>query len=288
MKRTHLFLALVIAGLVVSLVPADAPAAMVQAQGEPDYAYNWYIPYIESWEYTRLVERFDTDPGWEQVLPKDPKDGWFEHAPGTKTLVGNVTDNSALMLTWPGWFTRGDFKLEVDARHVGPLRKSFNGLGLVFNLRIDEENPRDHHFYALMIAMGAAQNFWSLVRFDDTRATYETNDGYRGGPNFMRDWDGWNHLEVRVIDGYITVYCNGKPLPGRQLPVEGKYLADGRLVGLVATSYEFDNAVVEFDNFELTPLYPGDPEYDEVIQMIEARAQLSEVQFDTPPLDLHK
>jgi hypothetical protein len=277
-----------IVGLVLSLVPANTPAATVEAQASTQAGLTAYLPYVEVWEYTHQIERFTTDPGWEQILPKDPKDGWFEHDPDRDTWVGIVTDNSALNLTWPGWFTRGDFKLEVDARHVGPLRKSFNGLGLVFNLEIDEENPRDHHFYALMIAMGAAQNFWALVRFDDTRATYETNDGYRGGPNFMNDWDRWNHLEVRVIDGYITVYCNGKPLPGRQLPVEGKYLADGRLVGLVATSYEFDNAVVEYDNFELTPLKPGDPEYDEVIQMIEARAKLEEVQFDTPALDLHK
>jgi hypothetical protein len=286
LKRTHLFLALAIVGLVLSLVPANTPTATVQAQ-DP-YEYKWHMPYLEFWEYTEQIERFDTDPEWEQLLPKDPTDGFFEHAPGSQTLVGNVTDNSALMLTWPGWFTRDDFKLEVDARHVGPLHKSFNGLGLVFNLRISEEDPRDHHFYALMIAMGAAQNFWALVRFDNTRATYLTNDGYRGGPGFMRDWDGWNHIEVRVVDGYIAVFCNDKALPGRTLPVEGTYLAEGRLVGLVATSYEFDNAVVEFDNFKLTPLYPGDPDYEEVIAMRDAQAALNAVQFDTPPLDLHK
>ena len=58
-------------------------------------------------------------------------------------------------------------------------------------------------------------------------------------------------------------------------------------MGLVVTSYEFSNGEIEFDDFKLTPLRPGDPEYDAVIQMREARAQLGEVQFDTPPMDLH-
>jgi hypothetical protein len=268
--------------LTLSLVPANAPARVTQAQeSKATEEYNVYLPVVAPYQLIQS-EGFGTapDPEWEQARLKDPKDGFFEPSPATGTLLGHVTDNSALIVTWPGWRVHGDYKIEVDARHVGPMHKSFNGLGLVFNATDSFD-----HFYALMLAMGAAQNFWALVRFDNTRATYETNSGYRGGPNFMKDWDGWNHLEVRVIDGEINVYCNGKWLPGGM--AEGKYLADNRLVGLVATSYEFDNAEIEYDNLKLTPLYPGDPEYDEVIQMREARAALGEIEFDTPALDLH-
>jgi hypothetical protein len=31
----------------------------------------------------------------------------------------------------------------------------------------------------------------------------------------------------------------------------------------VVTSYEFSNGLVEFDDFKLTRLYPGTPEYEE-------------------------
>jgi hypothetical protein len=281
LKRTHLFLALAIVGLVLGLVPANAPATMVQAQDSPQAEHYTYIPYLR-YKPAPRVETFKTDTAWPQRwLKNDPKDGYFAQSPETQSLWAYVTDNSALIVTWPGWRIRGDYKIEVDARHVGPLRKSFNGLGLVFNATDDF-----NHFYALMLAMGAAQNFWALVRFDDNKATYETNDGYRGGPNFMRDWDKWNELEVRVVEGMIVVYCNNKPLPSGE--AIGTYLADDRLIGLVATSYEFDNGLMEYDNLKLTPLYPGDPEYDEVIQLRDARAKLDEVQFDTPPLDLHK
>jgi hypothetical protein len=280
MKRTHIVVTLMALVLTLSLVPTNVPARVVQAQeGGAQEMFYAYLPSVASWQMIK-TEDFGTDPGWAEARIKDPKDGWFEHSAERGTLLGHVTDNSALIVTWPGWRVRGDYMIEVDARHVGPMHKSFNGLGLVFNATDSFD-----HFYALMIAMGAAQNFWALVRFENTRARYETNHGYRGGPGFMKDWDGWNHLEVRVVDGEINVYCNGKWLPGGM--AVGKYLADDRLVGLVATSYEFDNAEVEYDNLKLTPLYPGDPEYEEVIQMREAREALDALKFDTPPLHLH-
>jgi hypothetical protein len=281
MKKTSTVLLLILVlGLTLSFVPASAPARTVQAQESgAQAAYYSYLPYFENYQLIR-VEHFERDPGWPDARIKDPTDGYFEHSPETETLLGHVTDNAAMIVTWPGWRVRGDYKVAVTARHVGPMHKSFNGLGVVFNATDDFD-----HYYALMLAMGAAQNFWALVRFKDTRAHYETNGGYRGGPGFMKDWDGWNRLEVRVIDGQIDVYCNGKWLPNGS--AEGTYLADNRLVGLVATSYEFDEAEIEFDDFKLKPLYPGDPEYDEVIQMREARAKLKEIEFDTPALDLH-
>jgi hypothetical protein len=283
LRRTHLFLALIIASLAVGLVPANAPGVAVQAQDVPQAEHYAYLPVLE-YKQTWQFEPFTTDPGWYTALLKDPTDGFFEQSPETQTYWGYIEDNSALMVAWPGWRVRGDYKIEVDARHVSPLKKSFNALGVVFNATDNFE-----HFHALMLAAGGAQHFWAVTEFTDTRASYLTNGGYRGGTNFMRAWDNWNNLEIRVVDGTIYALCNDKWLPNGS--TESTRLFDDRLVGLVVTSYEFSNGVVEFDNFKLTPLYPGDPDYEEVIQRREALAALDaldEVQFDTPPLDLHK
>jgi hypothetical protein len=283
MKRTYLVLTLMALSLVLTLVPVATSGATVEAQAQA--TYYAYFPVIDAgpeirWPPMR-VERFVTDPNWEMAyLKNDPKDGFFQHAPDTETYLGYITDNSALMVAWPGWRIRGDYKLEVDARHVSPHRKSFNGLGIAFNATDDWKR-----FYALMLAAGGAQHAWAVVDFNDTHAKYLTNGGYRGGPNFMRNWENYNHLEIRVIDGQIHAYCNGKWLPGGT--ATGKVLADDRRVGIVVTSYEFSNGLVEFDNFQLTPLYPGDPEYEEVIQAREVRATLDTLEFDTPPMDLH-
>jgi len=199
--------------------------------------------------------------------------------------LGYITDNSGLMTTYPGWRARGDYKLEVQARHVSPNRKSFNGLGIAFNMRISPTDPTKHRFYALMLAAGGAQHAWAVVDFEDTEATYLTNGGYRGGPSFMKNWDNVNELEIRVVDGKIYAFCNNKWLPGGT--AEGPLLTDNLLIGLVVSSYEFSNGLVEFDHFKITPLKPGDPEYDEVIAMGAAHAEQAEIEFDTPPMDLH-
>ena len=278
MKRTHLFVTLMVLGLALSLVPANTPA---QAQRSQD-TYYAYFPVLEYKQVPR-VEWFEEDPEWASALLKDPRDGYFEHSAERESYWGIITDNSGLMVSWPNWTVRGDYKLEVDARHVSPNRKSFNGLGIAFNATDDFS-----HFYALMIAAGGAQHAWAVVRFDDTRATYETNSGYRGGPHYMENWDDWNHIEIRVVDGIIDALCNDHWLPGGA--AEGTYLADDRLVGLVVTSYEFSNGEIEFDNLKLTPLYPGDPDYEETIARRETRAALAPIEayeFDTPALDLH-
>jgi hypothetical protein len=91
-----------------------------------------------------------------------------------------------------------------------------------------------------------------------------------------------------VVDGIIDALCNDHWLPGGQ--AVGTHLADDRMVGLVVTSYEFSNGEVEFDNFKLTPLYPGDPDYEETIARRESLATLAPIEayeFDTPALDLH-
>jgi hypothetical protein len=287
-------------GLALSLVPQSVPVAPVRAQDvDPPLQYSVYVPLalrlpirgtfipMLSYRPKMLEENFVTDPGWKSAyLKDDPKDGTFEHSPESQTLLGHVTDNSALFASWPSWQVSGDFMLEVDARHLSPLKKSFNGLGLIFNLEVNEDKPTNHDFYALMLAMGAAQNFWTVAHFTDTDATYLTNSGYRGGPNFMNDWDEWNQLEIRVIDGAIYSFCNDKWLPGGIVEAHEVHMVAGRVVGVVLTSYEFDNGEMEFDNFKLTRIYPGDPEYDEVI---ERRAQMSTaaIEFDTPALDLH-
>lgn len=279
MKRTHLLLALIIVSLALGLVPASAPQTAVQAQAGAQAGPWVYLPlvlYEQNWQ----LEEFQTDPQWKTALLKDPKDGYFMQSPETESYWSIMVDNSALMVAWPGWRASGDYKIEVDARHASPLRKSFNGLGIVFNATEDWS-----HFYSLMLAAGAAQHFWSVVEFENTRATYLTNNGYRGGTNFMAAWDNWNNLEIRVVNGRIYAFCNDKKLPSGD--ADGPRLADGLLIGVVTTTYEFSNGEVEFDNFKFTPLYPGDPDYEEAIAWGESGALIDSAPFDTLPMDLH-
>jgi hypothetical protein len=279
-KWTYLLIAV---GCIVSMIsfPASAPTNTVRAQGTVAHkaflpwirTTGWlYIPFVRDMEPIRFDDFEDEDPEWQQWLPKDPKDGFFEHMNGL--YAAHIHDNSAMIIASPGWRTYGDFKLEVDGQHLAPLKKSFNGLGLAFGG--DDEWTG---FYALMIAAGAAQNFWSVVRFDNTRARYLTNSGYRGGPNFMKDWDGINRLMVVRIGDMITAYCNGKPLPSGS--ARDDTYGPGRQVGLVVTSYEFSWGQIRFDNFLLTPLYEED--IGEYITEVGSETY----EFDTPPLDLH-
>lgn len=279
-------MALIVVGLALSLAPASTTETMVEAQDVQAAAANETFLPIMSVQQGMFVDRFDVAPDWGFALLKnDPKDGYFEYSPETGTILGYITDNSGLMATWPGWRPRGDYKLEVQARHVSPNRKSFNGLGIAFNMSISDDDPSKHQFYALMLAAGGAQHAWAVVKFTDTEAKYMTNGGYRGGPNFMNAWDNFNELEIRVVDGMIYAFCNNKLLPGGT--AEGPLLADNRLIGLVVSSYEFSNGLVEFDHFKITPLHPGDPEYDEVIALRAAGVDLGESEFDTLPMDLH-
>jgi hypothetical protein len=179
------------------------------------------------------------------------------------------------MVATPGWRASGDLKLEVDGTHLSPLKKSANGLGIAFNAEDDWSG-----FYALIIAMGAAQHLFSVVRFTGTRGKSITNGGYRGAPGFVRDWDGTNTLMVTRIGNTITAYCNGKVLPGGR--TEDDTYGPGGLVGLVVTSYEFSDGEIEFDNFRLTPLYEED-----IGQYLSEGVETEAYEFDTPPIHLH-
>jgi hypothetical protein len=279
-KKSSLFLIAICIFSVVA-IPASAPPSHVRAQEEGEHKV--YLPLIlnPSWLFFPIVqfiepilrEEFSTDPGWPMVFIKDPKDGFFEH--GGDRYLGHIRDNAAMFITSPLWRPAGDYMLEVDGKHKAPLKKSFNGLGLAFNATDDWKD-----YYALMIGAAAAQHFWTVVRFENTRARYLTNGGYRGGPSSMRNYDDWNRLMVTMIDGVITAYCNGSRLANGQ--AEAKHYAPNRLVGLVVTSYEFSNGLVEFDNMQLTPLYEDDIEEIEG-QVVETEAY----EFDTPALDLH-
>lgn len=259
--------------------PASAPPNMAHAQelGEAKI----YLPFASFFEPVRFDGFEDeTNPVWEYKLLKDPRDGYFEHLNGK--YAGRIRDNSALMVSSPGWRPRGDFKLEVDGRHLSPLRKSFNGLGLAFG-GDDEWNG----FYAMIIAAGGAQHFWAVARFEkvDARNPYRTfmltNNGYRGGPGSMNNYDGTNRLMIVRIGDTIKPYNNGRALPvgdARPYAVDGRF-GPNRLVGVVVTSYEFSNGEVDFDNFELTPLYGEDPD-----TYLPAGAQDEPSELDAPPI----
>jgi hypothetical protein len=254
---------------IVSMIslPASAPPAAVRAQ-EP-LAHKAFLPWIReaAWLYMPFIRYMepilfddfeDEDPVWEVSLLKDPTDGFFEHLDGK--YAGHIQDNSAVMVSTPGWRPSGDFKLEVDGRHLEPDKKSFNGLGLAFSA-----DDAWTGFYAMIIAAGSAQHFWAVVRFElvgtrNYKAKALTNRGYRGGPMSMKNHSGTNRLMVTRIGDTIKPYCNGSALPlgdGRPYVVDSRY-GPNRLVGVVVTSYEFSYGEVDFDNFELTPLYEGD------------------------------
>ncbi len=280
-KKQSSYVLIAICMLVMVAIPASAPPNAVRAQEGGEHKV--YLPLIlkPSWVFFPIIqfiepirrEEFSTDPGWEMMFIKEPKDGFFEH--WRDRYLGHIRDNAGMMITSPLWRPAGDYMLEVDGKHKAPLKKSFNGLGLAFNGTDDWQD-----YYALMIGAGGAQHFWAVVRFENTRARYLTNGGYRGGPSSMRNWDDWNRLMITMIDGVITAYNNGSRLANGQ--AEARHYAPHRLVGLVVTSYEFSNGLIEFDNMQLTPLYEDD--VDEIEgQVVETEAY----EFDTPALDLH-
>jgi len=285
-KWTYLVLTFVCIVSMIS-IPASAPPAAVRAQ-EP-LAHKAFLPWIRetAWLYIPFVRYMepilfddfeDEDPVWEVNLLKDPTDGFFEHLNGT--YAAHIQDNSAMMVSWPGWRPSGDFKLEVDGRHLAPSNKSFNGLGLAFSADDDWTG-----FYALMLAAGAAQHFWAVTRFERLdsgryKTRYLTNGGYRGGTNFMKSGTSPNRLMVARIGDVINAYCNGRKLPGGTA-IDDHY-GPGRLVGLIVTSYEFNYGEIEFDNFQLTPLYEED-----IGEYLTEDAESEAYEFDTPPLDLH-
>lgn len=238
--------------------PASAPSTVVSA-AEP-FNNQLFLPLIEVWEEIWFDDFGDpNDPAWEYRLLKDPKDGWFEHLNGM--YAAHIRDNAALMIATPNWRTPGDFKLEVDGRHLSPDKKSFNGLGLAFSADDDWNG-----FYSMIIAAGAAQHFWAVVRFERRtptrfKAHMLTNNGYRGGPTSMGNYSRTNRLMIVRIGNVIRPYNNGSALPtgGGKFHVEDSHLGPNGLVGLVVTSYEFSNGEIDFDNFELTHLTDEDP-----------------------------
>jgi hypothetical protein len=270
-------------------VPASAPSVPVRAQETlPHKAFlpwvreaAWlYIPFVRYMEPILFDDFEDEDPVWEVLLLKDPTDGFFEHLDGK--YAGHIQDNSALMISTPGWRPTGDFKLEVDGRHLDPDKKSFNGLGLAFSG--DDEWTG---FYTMIIAAGSAQHFWAVVRFQRVGNRYKTkpltNDGYRGGPLSMKNHSGTNRLMVTRIGDTIKPYCNGSALPvgdGRPYAVDDTF-GTNRLVGVVVTSYEFSYGEVDFDNFELTPLYEED-----IDEYIGEDAEIAPDELDAPVIQL--
>ena len=272
--------------------PASAPPTGVYAQKAVEFEERtpWlsatdgiYMP-IFSFIEPILSDDFShaENPVWEYKLLKDPKDGFFEHLNGK--YAAHIQDNSGLMIATPGWRPRGDFKLEVDGRHLDPDKKSFNGLGLAFGA-----NNEWTAFYTMILAAGAAQHFWAMVRFEKTpRGRYSTNmltnDGYRGGPGSMKNYSGTNRLMIVRIGDKIWPVNNGRSLPtgGGKNYVRDNRFQSNQLVGLVVTSYEFSYGEIDFDNFKLTPLYNVDPD-----TYVPEETVSEQYEFDTPPLNLH-
>jgi hypothetical protein len=231
--------------LLLIVMGAGVPQLTVRAQAGNTY----YFPLIFKPQRVWFDDFADNDPAWPMVLMDEPQDGSFEHLNGY--LAGHITDNSGFFVGSPGWKSYGPFAVSVDGRHTGPLNeagdppKTANGLGLAFGANDDWSD-----FYALILSSGGAQHFYAIVHYQGKNATIVSNNGrYRGGDmTVMHPWAQTNRLSVTFRDGVIKAYCNGKELAGGM--VSGIHLA-GNNVGLIVTSYEFDEGEVEFDNYEL-------------------------------------
>ena len=235
-------------GASLILLSAGKPFVSVQA-GE--MLPRAYLPIMFKGEPVRYDDFEDQDPVWQYKF-REPKDGSFFYRSGR--LVARIGDNRANNIAWPGWRPLADFKLEVDAR-FHESAQWLNGLGLIFG-----GNDTWTEYYAFMLGFNFEQHYWSVARVEprpgtddvDYRWLLDTHSGWGGTPPDVRWFYDWNRLTVVRAGDQIRVYVNGWHLPGGTF-TDGTY-GRNRLVGLLATSYEWSVGEVEFDNFQLTPL----------------------------------
>jgi hypothetical protein len=208
-----------------------------------------YFPLVFKGEPIRIDDFEDQDPAWQAKFFGGPAEteGSFFYRSGV--FVGEIRDNSANNVAWPGWRPLADFKLEVDARFAVP--NWLNGLGLIFG-----GNDDWTEYYAFMLIYNFSQHSWAVVRADPRPGTgdvdYDWLRGPRGVSADVRPWKNWNHLTVVRIGDTMEVLVNGVQMPNG-IVTDGTY-GRNRLVGLLTTSHELNKGEVEFDNFKLTPL----------------------------------
>jgi hypothetical protein len=127
-------------------------------------------------------------------------------------------------------------------------------LGLVFGGSDDWGEQ-----YAYMLGYYGRKHAWALVRYNSAKSgDNKTLAGFwKGAPNFVKGFSGWNHLRILRKNDLIALYCNGykmpMPEPYYTYIRDAKY-GTKRLVGLTLTSWEADFDKIEFDDFKLTPL----------------------------------
>lgn len=209
-----------------------------------------YFPIVYKAEPVRFDDFGDQVPVWQYKFRED-KDGSFFYRSGR--LVALIEDNRANNIAWPGWRPLADFKLEVDARFSDG--EWLNGLGLLFG-----GNDSWTEYYAFMLGYNFAQHYWTVARVEPRVGSDPPDVDYHWLPDF--EWGGtppdvqwysrWNRLMVVRVGDTIDVYVNGFHMPHGTF-TDGAY-GRNRLVGLLATSYEWSTGEVEFDNFQLTPL----------------------------------
>lgn len=230
----------------VAFLAWGVPQRSVRAQE----TYDMYFPSVSVVRAVRSgLDTFFTGDRlleWRIAMTKEPNEVFLDISGGV--LKVTITDNSVRTIIapqMPGWQPEKDFMLEVDARFT--TDEWLNGLGLVFGANEDWSE-----YYDFKIGFNFEQHYWAVAKFKDDNITYLTNDGWRGGPNFMNNQYNWNHLTVIRQGDEIQVLCNDKLLPGGTF-TDPSFI-DSRWVGLTVTSYEWDSGSIEFDNFKLTPL----------------------------------
>ncbi|MBN1640147.1 MAG: hypothetical protein JXA09_02835 [Anaerolineae bacterium] len=199
-----------------------------------------YFPIVFAAEPTR-IERFSGSVfSWNTWYEEPGVDGWFAHEGGR--LVAYLDDNSAHNIAYPGWRPLGDFQIDVDVRFR--MGRWLNGAGVLFD---GDDDWSD--YYSFLLAYNFDQHFWGFARAEDGHYDWITPIG--GAPAFVRWWEEWNHLTIVSRRSGIRLYCNGELLPGASYDLP---FTTNRLVALVATTYEWNDGVNEYDNFRLMPL----------------------------------
>ncbi|MBL7198715.1 MAG: hypothetical protein ISS56_01055 [Anaerolineae bacterium] len=246
MKKRWVYL-FALSALAISLVLLLRPMPS-QTVRATDSEHKVYLPFF-AWIQREGFDDFtDLDPEWDIFnLARQPeqKDGTFRYIDGK--LRGEIRDNAVRMVASPPWLTDGDYRLEVDAQYEYHHKQSWDGLGLVFG-----GNSDFTEYYTFMLAYNPEQHFWGIFRIKGFRTESIDRDWWIGSPGFVRNEDGWNHLEVIRVGNKIKLYINGGRIRDLGEDYTDSHYFGARRVGVVITSYEMNYHNINFDNFRLS------------------------------------
>jgi hypothetical protein len=248
-------MSLIILGILIPVfVSSLRGTPRIKVSAQDDHKLYFPVAFQPTWNGRDDFE--DNHPEWRVYnLARQPedKDGGFRYAvlaPGTvwekRVLRGEIRDNAVRLVASPPWLAKSFYRLDMDARFHKQDKQSFDSLGIVFG-----GNSDFSEYYAFLLAYGADQHFWAIVKVKGYRTRYLDKDKFIGAPGFVRDRDGWNHLTVIRFYDKIFLYINDRKLLDTGEDYHDSDYGANRRVGVVITSYELNFHDIDFDDFEL-------------------------------------